>query len=224
MVLFHGSSIILENPRPGGGNIHNDYGPGLYCTEKMELAREWACSDLPSAFVSHYSLDPGFPLKECNLLSPEYHVLNWLAILLNNRLFDVSHEAPAAIREYILQEFLPDLSAFDLIRGYRADDSYFSIARSFLQGALPLEKLEEALRLGKLGEQVFIKSEKAFEALRFLTAEAVDRDVNLSRRFLRDQQARQTFKQMNTPSKALSGTFAMDIVRNQWKNDDERLS
>ena len=223
IALFHGSNIVLERPTPGGGHIYNDYGQGLYCTESLEMAREWACSEQPSAFVNHYSLNPDIPLRECNLLSREYHVLNWLAILLKNRRFDLSYEMPAAIREYILQEFLPDLKDYDIIRGYRADDSYFGIAKAFLMGSLPLEELGNALRLGKLGEQVFIKSEKAFDSLCFVTAEAVDRDVYLSRRAKRDQEARLAFKQISSRKHALSGTFALDIVRNKWRNDDARL-
>ncbi len=223
IALFHGSNIVLEHPTPDGGHIHNDYGQGLYCTESLELAREWACSELPSAFVNHYSLNPDIPLKECNLLSDEYHVLNWLAILLKNRRFDISYDMPATIREYILQEFLPDLKDFDIIRGYRADDSYFGIAKAFLMGSLPLEELGNALRLGKLGVQVFIKSEKAFDSLCYLTAEAVDRDIYLARRAQRDQAARQAFRQISSQNPALTGTFAIDIVRNKWRNNDARL-
>lgn len=222
-VLFHGSAVILEHPRPDGGKVHNDYGQGLYCTEKLELAREWACSDSPSAFVNHYSLNPDIELRECNLLSRDYHVLNWLAILLKNRKFDIVYETPAIIRDYILQEFLPNLKDFDIIRGYRADDSYFSIANAFLQGQLPLEELGSSLRLGKLGEQIFIKSEKAFDALCFLSAEPVDRDIYLSRRIRRDQEAREAFRQIRHHSTSLAGTYAIDLVRNKWKNDDARL-
>ena len=40
--LYHGSQIILEKPEYGKGARNNDYGRGFYCTEEIELAREWA--------------------------------------------------------------------------------------------------------------------------------------------------------------------------------------
>ena len=223
MIVYHGSDHIVEVPVYNGSRRTNDYGYGFYTTESLELAKEWACANKRDGFANKYEADL-VGLQILNLNSPEYSILNWLALLTHYRSYWQNGSIAENAKDYLQQHFYIDPSPYDIIVGYRADDSYFSIARSFLQGALPLEKLEEALRPGKLGEQVFIKSEKAFKALCFLTAEAVDRDVYLSRRILRDQQARQTFKQMNTPSKALSGTFAMDFVRNQWKNNDERLS
>lgn len=224
MVLFHGSDKIIINPSKEGGRPNNDYGQGFYCTEHLDLAREWACSEASTAFVSHYSLVPELELKVCDLQGPGYHVLNWLAVLLKHRVFDITFEFLAAIKEYILEEFLPDLSGFDIIKGYRADDSYFGIARAFLQGSIPLEKLAEALRLGKLGEQTFIQSEKAFEALTFVSAEPVDKSIYLPKRLKRDTDARDAFKQMRQDLVGASGTFAIDLYRNNWKNDDARLS
>lgn len=219
-VLFHGSDHIIEVPTPGGGKKHNDYGPGFYCTEKLELAREWACTDKSTAFVNHYSFEPGTSMNILNLEQPPYHVLNWLAILLQNREFDPKHPLAREGKEYILQEFLPPTQEYDIIYGYRADDSYFGIASSFLSGGLSLQQLQYALRLGLLGEQVFLQSKKAFDALVFLTAEPVDRNQYWPRRSKRDSQARETFQKI-VPTR--EGIFLLDILRNEWRNDDARL-
>ena len=89
-ILFHGSDHVVDHPFRGGGKSHNDYGSGFYCTPDMELAREWACSSgSTSAFVNHYSLEPNTSLTVANLSAPPYHVLNWLAVLLKNRHFDI---------------------------------------------------------------------------------------------------------------------------------------
>lgn len=219
-VLFHGSDHIIDNPWPGGGKINNDYGQGFYCSENLELAREWACTEKPSAFVNHYSFEPSVPLKVLNLAEPPYHVLNWLAILLKNREFDPKHPLAREGKEYILQEFLPQTQGYDIIHGYRADDSYFGIASSFLSGGLSLQQLQFALKLGLLGEQVFLQSEKAFDALVFVSAKAVDKSIYLPRRNARDARARDTFRQM-VPAK--EGLFMLDILRNEWRNNDARL-
>ena len=220
-VLFHGSDKIVEHPTPGGGRVHNDFGQGFYCTPSLELAREWACREQPSAFVNHYSFEPSYRLKVCNLAGPDYHVLNWLAILMANRVFDTKHPLPAAIKAYILDEFLPDLSGFDVIRGYRADDSYFDMAESFLSGSLSLEWLQKALRLGHLGEQIFLQSQRAFDALVFTTAECVDKDLYGPLRMARDRKAREAFRKMKGVS--ADGVMALDIYREKWRNDDVRL-
>ena len=219
-VLFHGSDHIVEKPWPGGGKVHNDYGQGFYCSENLELAKEWACTEKPTAFVSHYAFEPSIPLKIINLDQPPYHVLNWLAILLKNRAFDPKHALAQEGKEYILEEFLPNTQDYDIIYGYRADDSYFGIASTFLSGGLSLQQLQYALRLGLLGEQVFLQSQKAFDALVFISAETVDKSIYLPRRNARDAKARSTFRQM-VPAK--EGIFILDILRNQIKNDDARL-
>ena len=39
--LYHGSKDIIEHPRYGAGKPYNDYGRGFYCTESLDLAKEW---------------------------------------------------------------------------------------------------------------------------------------------------------------------------------------
>ena len=39
--LYHGSSRIIEKPVFGYGKPYNDYGLGFYCTESLEMAKEW---------------------------------------------------------------------------------------------------------------------------------------------------------------------------------------
>ncbi|MCF0142741.1 MAG: DUF3990 domain-containing protein, partial [Parasporobacterium sp.] len=43
LTIYHGSQQIVEVPRFGMGKPYNDYGQGFYCTENIELAKEWAC-------------------------------------------------------------------------------------------------------------------------------------------------------------------------------------
>lgn len=67
---------------------------------------------------------------------------------------------------------------------------------------------------------MFLQSEKAFDALVFLTAEPVDRNQYWPRRSKRDSQARETFQKI-VPTR--EGIFLLDILRNEWRNDDARL-
>lgn len=104
--LYHGSANIIEKPEFGLGNAKNDYGLGFYCTEHIELAKEWACAENRDGFANEYELEMD-GLTMLNLSEAEYHILNWLAILLENRTFVIERGLPSAAKEYILSEFLP---------------------------------------------------------------------------------------------------------------------
>ena len=71
-------------------------------------------------------------------------------------------------KRYIIQNFDVDLTGIDIIKGYRADDSYFSYAEDFVTNALSLNQLSRALYLGKLGTQIVLVSKKAFEKITYL--------------------------------------------------------
>ncbi|MFR0797898.1 MAG: DUF3990 domain-containing protein [Clostridium sp.] len=88
ITLYHGSEQIIESPTFGLGKQNNDFGPGFYCTESEELAKEWAVSSLRNGFVNRYSLDTEY-LKILNLNSPNYTILNWIAVLVAHRLFSI---------------------------------------------------------------------------------------------------------------------------------------
>lgn len=100
LTIYHGSRTRIEKPVFGMGNKHNDYGLGFYCTESMELAKEWACSEEESGFANQYSFDIK-GLSILNLSGGEYHILNWLAILLENRYFRVNTDIAARAKSYI---------------------------------------------------------------------------------------------------------------------------
>lgn len=156
-----------------------------------------------------------------NLDGGDYHILNWLAILLENRTFRMNSDLMLQGKDYIRSVFLPDYQEADVIIGYRADDSYFSFANAFLNNALSLERLQQAMVLGKLGEQIAVRSQKAFEKLRFVSAEHVDRTVYYLKKRMRDEKARFDFFSMR--QSVGKGTYLMDIIRQQWRNEDERI-
>ena len=173
MKLYHGSENIIEKPVYGKGARYNDYGKGFYCTENIELAKEWACAKQKNGYANIYDLDLS-ELNVLNLNSASYNILNWLAILADNRTYWQNGSIAEPAKNYIKENFLPDISAYDVIIGYRADDSYFSFAQDFVSGVISLQKLAQAMRLGKLGEQIVLKSQKAFAQIQFAGYENAD--------------------------------------------------
>ena len=215
--IYHGSPNLIEQPVFGEGKVYNDYGRGFYCTEHAELAKEWACSSDNDGYANHYQLDMT-GLTVLNLNTPEYNILNWLAILLENRKFNVAEGLPQRARAYILENFKVDYKKYDIIIGYRANDSYFSYAGDFVNGTLSLSDLSEAMRLGKLGEQVVLKSKKAFDALTFVEAIKAPRQEYFAKYKKRDEEARGKYRQIAAKPLAESEIYVIDIIRNNWKN------
>ena len=166
IILYHGSEQIAEAPAFGLGKQNNDFGLGFYCTEGEALAKEWAVSSLRNGFANRYSLDTEY-LKILNLNSPDYTILNWIAVLVEHRLFAIKNPAAQRAKRYLIENFGVNVNAYDLIIGYRADDSYFDFAASFLNNGISVQQLASAMRLGKLGEQIVVKSKYAFSLLHY---------------------------------------------------------
>lgn len=160
MIIYHGSKDIIEKPEFGKGNKKNDYGLGFYCTENVELAKEWACSNNETnGYANQYEIDLT-DYRILDLREEKYSILNWMALLLKFRTFDVNTPISAQAKEYILENFYVDVGEYDVIIGYRADDSYFSFAKDFINNTISVEQLAEAMRLGELGIQIVLKSER----------------------------------------------------------------
>ena len=219
MILFHGSTEIVEKPVFGYGRADNDYGIGFYCTEDRLLASEWACLSSRGGFVNTYEIDLN-KLKVLDL--SEMNVVSWIALLINNRSVRYSSPIEKKSADYLMTHFLPDTSSFDVICGYRADDSYFSYARAFLSNTISIQQLCESLRLGDLGKQICLKSKKSFSAIRFKSYEPVDGEVFYPKRVERDTKARRAYYKL-LEKDIMDGVFVRDIVREEMKADDLRI-
>ena len=220
IILFHGSRDAVGWPSLSKCREANDFGKCFYCTEDMELAEEWSCQRGGSGVVSGYTLKMD-GLNIVNLNSEQYPTLNWIGTLLQHRRPNNLDDDSDYAREYLIQNFAVDLSRADVVVGYRADDSYFQYATDFLQNRISLDKLSEAMHLGKLGEQVAIKSERAFERLTFKRAYQtaqkyirlyIERDVRA-----RDDYRRSLRGQIRVPNKLTIERIVQEGIRNDDK-------
>ncbi len=222
-ILYHGSKEIIEKPTLRGGKESNDYGYGFYCTENIELANEWACPDNNDGYANKYELDMT-GLNVLDLTKPEYNILNWMALLLQFRIPKGMTPNDEMAREYILKNFSIDLTKVDVIIGYRADDSYFSFARDFLKNTITVAQLSRAMELGKLGIQVVLHSEKAFEQLKYIESTIADNETYYTKRRARDLMAKEEYREATKLSSVTQDDlFIMDIIRQEVKNDDPRI-
>ncbi len=223
MIIYHGSKDIIEKPEFGKGNKKNDYGLGFYCTENVELAKEWACSNNETnGYANQYEIDLS-DYKILDLRDEKYSILNWMALLLKFRTFDVNTPISSQAKEYILENFYVDAEEYDVIIGYRADDSYFSFARDFINNTISVEQLAEAMRLGELGIQIVLKSKKAFNAVKYISYELAECKEYYVKRVSRDKKAREAYLSGHRQKLVSDGLFVMDIIRKGLKNGDKIL-
>ena len=220
ITIYHGSQRIVTVPTFGEGKKNNDFGLGFYCTESNDLAKEWAVSSLRDGFSNRYTLDTEF-LNILRLNNPDYTILNWMAVLVEHRLFTIKTPVGGRAKQYLIDHFRVNVNAYDLIIGYRANDSYYDYAEAFLNNGITVEQLSRAMQLGKLGEQIVLKSKFAFSKIKYEGFEPAEKDIYYVLRKARDDDANRTYFSLLEESS--DGLFIQDIIRGGITNDDPRI-
>ena len=158
MILYHGSPNKIVSPTYGLGDERHDYGKGFYLTADLNLAKEWAVCrpETESGYVHTFELNI-FDFEKENILC-------WLSELMRHR--DAADSKRYRIlSEKFINKYGKDTSSVDVIKGWRANASYFYIAKAFVRDEVDIDILEELMQLGGLGIQWCIKSEKAYQHL-----------------------------------------------------------
>lgn len=220
--IYHGSKDIIKKPKYGYGKPYNDYGLGFYCTDSIEMAKEWAVSIDRDGYANIYDIDmSGLTILDLN--DDNYCILHWLAVLLKNREFDVVSPLAAEAKEYILNTFRIDDGNADIMIGYRADDSYFSFAQDFINGTISYRQLNNAMHLGKLGQQIVLKSKEAFERIRFAGYETAKQSEWYKKKMQRDKSARREYFNVERNKRQRGDLYITAILDEEMKPDDPRL-
>lgn len=222
MILYHGSTNVISKPVFGVGRTTNDYGRGLYCTESSELAKEWACMKGTDGYANIYRFDIS-GLKVLDLNAGKCSILTWLAILAKYRTFWENGSISREAKEYLQQNFFISPEEYDVVRGYRADDSYFTFAKNFVGNGISLEQLKNAMHLGALGEQIVLKSRAAFSQITYIGSLVAEASLYTSQAQKRDREARVLYRKLAKETSYSKGIFMADIIREGMTADDQRL-
>ena len=222
MILYHGSKDIIEKPIYGQGKKYNDYGLGFYCTDNIELAKEWGTSFERSGYANRYQIDCT-ELKILDLNDDKYCILHWLAILLSNREFDTPAGLALEAKEFLKKNFMLDYKEYDIIKGYRADDSYFSFAQDFINGTISYRQLNNAMYLGKLGIQYVLKSKEAFNRIVFDGYEEAEYKEWYAKKMKRDRSARREYFDVERNRGQRGDIYITQILDEEMSPDDKRL-
>ena len=211
-IIYHGSETIIEKPEYLKGNVHNDYGLGFYCCSNKELAKEWAAKKTGHGYINRYQIRDD-RLKILDLTKPPYNdVLNWVALLMHNRELssDLRNNFPRELK-YLDDKYLIDVSKYDIVIGYRADDSYFRFPEAFVRSEITLESLNKIFQAGELGKQYVLISERAFNLVHFLDYEEAFEKSRIDY-YLRKNGADKVFADLLNADRYSKGTRLRDLV------------
>ncbi|MCR4565160.1 MAG: DUF3990 domain-containing protein [Bacteroidales bacterium] len=155
MKLYHGSPLIVVEPRILMPNRTLDYGAGFYTTTSEQQAQDWAIrriSGQECAFVNIYDLEEqaAATFKRLTFSNPPGE--DWVDFVYANRnQRGFSHD-------------------FDLVYGPVANDRVYAAFSLFEQGLLNKRELIAELKAYKLVDQMVFHTSAALTALRFIEA------------------------------------------------------
>lgn len=164
MLLYHGSPNKIVTPTFNLGEERHDYGKGFYLTDDLNLAKEWAVCrpENESGYVHSFELDTdGLFIFDFE----KEDILCWLSELMKHRDAADSKRYRVLSAKFI-EKFGKDTSNADVIKGWRANASYFYIAKAFVRDEIDIDILEDLMLLGELGIQWCIKSKKAYQQIK----------------------------------------------------------
>lgn len=176
IILYHGSPNKIVVPKYEFGEEKHDYGKGFYLTENIELAKEWAVCrpDETNGWVHKFELET----TDLKILDfQKYDVLSWLAELMKHRDASDTKRYHMLAKKFI-EKYGINTSDYDVIKGWRADASYFYIAKEFVRDNVDIEILEELLSLGGLGIQYCVKSKLAYSKLTEIQSDLISVNYN----------------------------------------------
>lgn len=215
MIVYHGSKSIISNPAVKGSNPTNDYGPAFYLTEDLNAAKSWACRNNSLGIVNKYYVNSErySKLRILDLTKKDvYGVLNWIAILLHFRQLDFSFRKNNELTLAWIEKYYIDVSEYDAIKGFRADDSYFRFPLKFLSNDLAFEDLQEIFLSGNLGIQLAFMSEKAIKLLQYVDAIECE-DSFLGHYYSIISEATTYFNEVISLPRDPNKTYILDLMR-----------
>ncbi|MDR0507004.1 MAG: DUF3990 domain-containing protein [Dysgonamonadaceae bacterium] len=158
MILYHGSTKIVEKPEIRISNRFLDFGNGFYTTTSEEQAIAWAKSKserlhTENAYINIYELDD-YVLsdKKFSVLIFERPTREWLDFVIANRRGELQHN-------------------YDFVMGAVADDTLYQTFTLYESGLLTLEETIIRLNTHTLFDQLSFNTEKALNNLKYVKTE-----------------------------------------------------
>ena len=155
MILYHGSNLVVSEPKLVQQNRFLDFGFGFYTTTNKQQAISFTDKVTKRRksgdhTVSVYEIDEVKAFTECSFLQFEGPDEAWLDFVCENR------EGKYTGKKY------------DLILGPVANDDVYTTFTLYTAGILTKVQTIEALKVKELYNQLVFASEKALGYLRYI--------------------------------------------------------
>ena len=159
MILYHGSNIVVRNPKLMPQVRALDFGRAFYLTSDFEQAAKWAKTSVLRrgdgvATVSSFELDES-RLATLNVLRFDAPNAEWLRFVTRNRAEQI------------------DDSGYDVVAGPVANDNTMPVLNLYFKGAYSEEEALKRLLPQRLRDQYAMKTEEALVCLSFMEARSI---------------------------------------------------
>ena len=160
MILYHGSNVIVDQPKLMRQNRYLDFGFGFYTTTNREQAVNFAQKvtdrrKMGEATLNIYSVNEAVAFQECKVLQFDSPDEAWLDFVAANRQGTYQGEK------------------YDLIYGAVANDDVYRTIALYMTGVLDKEQTLSSLKIRKLFNQLVFATEKSLQYLKFEGRELV---------------------------------------------------
>ena len=160
MILYHGSNVIVDQPKLIRQNRYLDFGFGFYTTTNREQAVNFAQKvtdrrKMGEATLNIYSVNEAVAFQECKVLQFDSPDEAWVDFVAANRQGTYQGEK------------------YDLIYGAVANDDVYRTIALYMTGVLDKEQTLSSLKIRKLFNQLVFATEKSLQYLKFEGRELV---------------------------------------------------
>ncbi|RGE95934.1 DUF3990 domain-containing protein [Coprobacillus sp. OF02-11LB] len=144
MELFHGSNVVVDQPKIITDGYYKDFGYGFYCTNLEKQAKRWALVKQHGHVVNVYDY---LENKSLNTLVFDEMTDEWLDFVV-------------ACRQGIKHDY-------DMVEGPMADDTIWNYVDDFTRGEISRTAFWELVKFKYPTHQIVFCSEKALKQLHF---------------------------------------------------------
>lgn len=163
MIIYHGSTVIVEEPRILQSKRFMDFGTGFYTTSNREQARRWASKvstrlKVAQGYISRYEFDSEAAKRELSVIHFATANEEWLEFVSDCR------NGRMAFDDY------------DIVIGPVADDNVYETVQLYELGVFSKKETIKRLKVQKLYDQILFHTEHALQYCSFMDADAIGGD------------------------------------------------
>ena len=151
VVLYHGSSEVVEFPEIRKTRYTKDFSWGFCCTNNFEQAYKWADRRSRSGKINIYRYVENPKLKKLTFAEMTDEWLDFIALCRNGHIHD-----------------------YDIVEGPMADDTIWDFVNGFLAGDISREAFWKLAEFKHPTHQISFHSLKALDCLHFEGSESVN--------------------------------------------------